>query len=477
MIYKKIRQKNILTASFILLFGLLSLYNIKLSFIAVLGMLAMMTFVKMPYLGLAAIVGMLPFSNFSIWNQQLAGIPGMKVANILPLAVLFIYIFVNMRIGIRRRDLIFVTGIIFLLTIGVMKSLPHLNEINYSLDPKLGPSKYVLTYFVKPIIFLTPLVIISSYIKKNRDLDLINKIIIFSIAFFSAYLIYFYIMKVPNRLSMLSVTNSISFEFNMHRNDIVNFYIISYPVILANLLIKKNMFNISNFAMCLICVGLLYSRTGYVLIVFSTLLLLSLTKNKKWLPILVLSGVLAFSLFPIKVVNRSMTGLDTHDFNTITAGRTQGIWMPLIEEFSDNPADLIFGKGTNAIKFSKSYQRGYILKVGHAHNMYLETALEVGIIGLAFFVFFIVYYLTLFFNNLKKLDPKNNLLMNGIIVSIISFLISGLSGRQFFPNIGNSYLWIIFGFGIAIVEINKRISEHSVFGNTEGLTNDIHTTT
>jgi O-antigen ligase len=455
-----------------MLFGLLSLNKIELSFIVVIGMLAMMAFIKAPHLGLAAVIFLLPFSNFPLLDQQIAGIPGMKVSNLLPLAALFTYMFVNLKLGLRKMEFLFVAGIVLFLTIGVVKSLPHLNEINYSLYPKLGPAKYILTYFVKPIIFLFPFIIIVSYIKKVDDLDVINKIIKFSIVLFSSYLLLFYILEVPNKLSLTSV-NAISQEFNMHRNDLVNFYIISYPIIMANLLIRKSLFNIFNLLMCLICVGLLYSRTGYAIIVFSTLLLLSLTKNKKWFPILILIGTIAFTLVPIQIVERSTAGFETNDIDTISSGRTERIWKPLIDEFTDNPVNIIFGKGTNAIRFSKSFQRGYILRVGNAHNMYLELALEVGIIGLAFFLSFFIYYLFFFFRSLKKLDIRHSLLMNGIIVSLISFLISGLTGRQFFPCLQNSYLWVVLAFGIAIIEVDKKTSKGSASGNTEGLINDI----
>lgn len=466
MIYRKTHRNEILTITFFMLFGLLSLKNVELSLIVVMGMLAMMAFIKVPHLGLAAVILLLPFSNFPLWDRQIVPIPGMKVSNLLPLAALFTYMFVNMKLGLRKREFLFVAGIVFFLTIGVVKSLPHLNEINYSLDPKLGSAKYVLTYFVKPIIFIFPFIIIASYMKNDNDLDAINKIIKFSILIFSSYLLLFYIIDVPNKFSLSSV-DAISQKFNMHRNDLVDFYIIFYPIILANLLINKNLFNLFNVLMCLLSVGLLYSRTGYIIIVFSTLLLLVLTKNKKWLPILILSGTIAFTLVPIQIVKRSTAGLDTDNINTISSGRTQGIWEPLIDEFTDNPVNIIFGKGTNAIRFSKSFLRGYILRVGNAHNMYLEVALEIGIIGLAFFLSFFIYYLIIFYRSLKKLGTKHNLLMNGIIVSLISFLISGLTGRQFFPCLQNSYLWVVLAFGIAIIEIDKKKSEGSAFDNTE----------
>ena len=240
-----------------------------------------MVFIRWPWLGLAALAFILPFSNFPLWDSQIAGIPGMKPSNILPLAAFSAYLFVNMKVKLRKRDLLFVAGIVFFLTIGVLKSLPHLTEINYSLYPKLGPAKYVLTFNVKPLVFLLPLVIIASYFRNKEDLRILNNIVLTSIAFFSMSY-FFYLFKVPNKFSLQFVKVAIGNEFNVHQNDLVNFYILSYPVILANLLIRKNAFNIANVSMCLLAVGLLHSRTGYALIVFSSLLLLSMTKNKKW---------------------------------------------------------------------------------------------------------------------------------------------------------------------------------------------------
>jgi len=442
----------VLVVVFILFFGLLSIYRVDLASIATLGLLLMMVFLKFPYLALASVVLVVPFASMALLDQQLAGIPGMKISNLLILATTAVYLFSGEKIELGKRELFFFGGIILFLLLGVLRSLPHLNEINWSLEPKLGTAKYVLTYFVRPIIYLIPFLIVVVYMKDRNSLSVLKNIIAISMFCFSLYLIVFYLFWIPNKGNLDFVRHVIYRKFNMHSNDLVNYYILFYPILLAIFLSKKNLVNLTNLILSLMGVVVLYSRTGYVAIIFSTLLLLSMTRNKKWIPVLVFVGILTVYFFPSDILERSTTGISSGDIDIITAGRTEHIWIPLIKEYINNPVELMVGNGTNAILYSKSFKRDYILRVGHAHNMYLNTVLEVGLIGLSFFLYYFFSYLKTFARSIKELEGQYYFLLAGVVVSVSTFMLSGLSGRQFFPDLSNIYLWIVLAFGISILK-------------------------
>jgi O-Antigen ligase len=472
MIPAENKKPIFLISAYFLFFGLLSMVRVDMSLLATAGMLLMMLFLKVPQLALTAVILILPFSGVETLNQQIAGIPGLRVPLLLPLVALFSYMCSKNKLKLGKVELFFLAGLVVFLSIGLIRSLPHLNEINWSLDPQVGKTKYILNFFVKPIIYLVPFLIIVGYISENKNISFLNKSIIHSIMIFSVCLIAYYILAVPNKGSYLAVKYAIIYKFGMHTNDLVNFYILSYPILLANLLAKKNLFNLFNIVLCLMGVGILYSRTGYFLIVLSTLLLLSMTRNKKWLPVLIVVGVLTFTFFPTDILERSGTGLAGGKINVISAGRVGHIWEPLVKEYLESPVKLTIGDGTNAIRYSNSFKRGLILQVGHAHNMYLSTILESGFVGLIFYCFFFIHYIKMFNRFSNSLSGYYGMIMKGVLVSVVSFLISGISGREVFPGLENSYLWIVLAFGVAIVQTkrNESISvvEHPESGNLVG---------
>jgi O-antigen ligase len=237
----------------------------------------------------------------------------------------------------------------------------------------------------------------------------------------------------------------------MHTNGLSDFYILGYPLVLAWFLYRKNTFNAVNLILALASVAILYSRTAYVLIVFSTLLFLVLEKKKKLLPIVVLLGICTVFLAPETVVERGLTGIEERNVQTFTAGRVENIWLPLLNDVKGDPKKLLVGSGRYSIIHSSPIWRG------HAHNMYLTTFLDSGLVGLSFFVAFFVYFLGRIRKGMREV-PKGQyrILLTGTLISIIAYLIAGLTGREFFPELSNSYLWIVLAIALNIIKMHRK---------------------
>lgn len=132
----------------------------------------------------------------------------------------------------------------------------------------------------------------------------------------------------------------------------------------------------------------------------------------------------------------------------------QQIWRVAVSLLRDN---YLLGVGYN--NFEKSYyKRAFTLynpplewEVPKAHNLYLNTWLESGFLGLVSLLWLSVVFLLLAGVNLKKSlalkDDKFNyyFIVFGLIVSLISILVHGIFDTPYFKNDLSVLWWLIFG--------------------------------
>jgi O-antigen ligase len=85
--------------------------------------------------------------------------------------------------------------------------------------------------------------------------------------------------------------------------------------------------------------------------------------------------------------------------------------------------------------------------VGHAHNAYLETLLDMGIVGL---VLLLVYYWHVWkgFRTLGSnawLTPELRSFFQGATAALAAFFFTGLVGSSLTPAAESAYLWMAIG--------------------------------
>src|SRR5262249_18831258 len=102
----------------------------------------------------------------------------------------------------------------------------------------------------------------------------------------------------------------------------------------------------------------------------------------------ILFGVLAacaLLALPEAVYDRVSTGFGQDapgGTDTLSAGRIDHIWLPLLPEIAGSP---IWGHGLSSLPWSEPLPMGpgvAILAVGHPHNAYLQALLDMGVVGL-----------------------------------------------------------------------------------------------
>ena len=161
-------------------------------------------------------------------------------------------------------------------------------------------------------------------------------------------------------------------------------------------------------------------------------------------------------------MERGSKGLESGDLQEISAGRTSNLWLPLTQEWIQNPKKLLVGDGRYAIISSDAVARGFTPETMlHPHNMYLEQILDVGIFGLIFILGFFVFLFRKAYKGLNVVrDGEIKEYLYAAIISMASFLIAGMTGRTLFPSIKSSYFWIAVGLTIVIIRLVEQAREN-----------------
>ncbi len=428
-------------------------FNPLVSIGIALALVTMLFLVQKPVYSIILLILATPFSMTEILNTQLAGIPGMKLANIMAIAAGGLLLVKKKPAKLSKEDRIFIYGLLILFTAAVFRSIGYIGETyNLIWNDQYSISRYMLSHLIKPLLIFLPFILISVYVRNREDVENLTVGIMGSIVLLSAFLMVLYLFFTDNKLNFEAVRVGFSKVLGMHNNNLADFYIAVYPVLLAYAVSRKSLLWGGGVILSLCAVGIIYSRSAYFVIVLCTLAFFVFTHRAKLLPWVIGAGLVSLNFIPQTIIQRALTGLAENDVNAISAGRVDQIWLPLIREFMAEPLKLIIGAGRYAIMGSDAFKSGKILQVGHAHSMYLDTLLDSGIIGLTFFLIFFYMFLKKFIGAHKYIREKLYVdILIGIEISIAAFLIRGITDSFFFPALTNAFLWINLGLGTAIV--------------------------
>jgi len=159
-------------------------------------------------------------------------------------------------------------------------------------------------------------------------------------------------------------------------------------------------------------------------------------------------GLLAVGLLllPVAVYERVGSGFG-HGLNAITAGRIDGLWLPLLPEVLESP---LFGSGHNSILWSEAMRLGggsSVLLVTHPHNAYLQALLDMGVIGLvllcAYFVH--VYRRARALSRDPELSPTMRGFYAGTAAGLVGLLAVGIADGGLTPRSEQAFLWLAIG--------------------------------
>jgi O-antigen ligase len=166
--------------------------------------------------------------------------------------------------------------------------------------------------------------------------------------------------------------------------------------------------------------------------------------NGRKLALVVCAAVICLALAPEPVWDRITMGFGTGNMNTVSAGRLEGIWAPLLPLIPETP---LWGSGLGSMMWSEPMLQGQMLLVGHPHNAYLEAVLDMGFIGL---ILLCIYYLHVWrgFRTLGSnayLSTEMRAFFQGAAAALLVFLVTGWTGSSLRPESEFGFLWVAIG--------------------------------
>ena len=189
---------------------------------------------------------------------------------------------------------------------------------------------------------------------------------------------------------------------------------------------------------------LTFSRGAFVGFLLVNALFLAWKFNFKTLSLAIVALAICALFMPGYVYNRVLLGIGEGDLDAVSAGRIDGIWLPLLPEILVSP---LWGQGLGSIMWSTPMETGNMLTVGHPHNAFLETLLDMGVIGL---VLLLAYYLHVWrgFRALGSnafLSPELRGFFQGATAGLLCHLVTGMAGSSLRPESEAAYLWMAIG--------------------------------
>ncbi|MBP2027202.1 O-antigen ligase [Acetoanaerobium pronyense] len=414
-------------------------------------------------LTIATSIIVLPLLTSTIFSMEILPVPGGKLNNILMMLLLIGFLLNN---KLKFSDIKLGTFFYFISIILITSAVIRTNHVApYSVEfwkEGYNPVKFFLSHGLIPILTTLPYLIIIGTVRTKKDIEKIVYYLAMSMGIFAIVILLVFVFRVPFGSDFSTVREIIGIDhLGMHGNNIADFFIVGFPLLLSMALAgdnPKRKWFLMGTAFSLMAVLIIYSRTAYAMIGFSVVAIAFLTKKYKILLPAVASVLIIVMLMP-SVVNRALSDLDTGEANAITAGRTELIWGEILSELyakkSYDPWRIAVGHGRYGVLSLATFRNQKMLRVTHAHNMYIDTLVDTGVLGLGFYILIYLYLLSGLIRKFIKFKKANDVwgshLIVGLFVGILSFLFRGLTDSFLLPQLTNSYAYIFVAISFVVL--------------------------
>jgi hypothetical protein len=358
-------------------------------------------------------------------------------------------------------SLAFITVTMLLFTVAIGRSLGYIDTLNVMWpEEDLTVRGYILSYFVKHLIYFFPFVAVVLFARTRKDVTYMVNVLVWTIIALSCYFLYYYIFEVENKGVIELAWEYAGEALGLHKNAASAIYVTLFPLCLARFFVKKDFIGVAVLALSLASIGFLYSRTAYVAAIMAWLMYLVLSQRAKFLPVFLVGAagiliVLSSSVISSSILERATTSVESGDINEISKGRVDRLWIPLSEEYLNHPEDVVFGKGRYGMLTTAAARQGFILGASHPHNMFVEQILDAGVVGLGCYLLFFFLFLRMTYMSVSSIEDRTlKEYQVGIVVAIVSFLAGGMTQGSLFPELENSFIWAVLGLGVVIARMH-----------------------
>ena len=302
---------------------------------------------------------------------------------------------------------------------------------------------------------------IVNNVRDLKDVKILLLALMISTGVFSLLALIDYFLFEPSFGSRLSFRY---LDKNLGRFSV--FYDIVIPINLALIFITKDkikrvLFGLV-FLLSITTIFFMQMRASY-LVIFLSLLAITFVYRKKLFVFMLIIPFLVAIMMPTNMVTRALEMFKFGDYMKSDGVLNYRIdtWKGAVRIIKENPA---LGLGVGKSNFGKTVKKFNDLNIpyDHAHNIYLQIAVELGLLGLAAFLWL---FGSVFYHGLKHYLslPRNDekaILIFGILCSIGGLFLHGLIA-YFYKHEGFYTLWVTVALLFALIEGNAEESHSS----------------
>lgn len=406
-------------------------------------------------IGAILLLLLVPVSATSLFPRGLLGVTGLNPVNMLLAATLIAYLAKGRLehpgpLFPRPLAWLFIAPIVAAGLLGIRHvddihpGFYDLLVINFTAWPG-----YLRDTMVKPLFTVLAAVLVGAAVAKARKPEpYVTALVVGSVLL--ALVMFSFVVASGVRIGWLASPRARAFfdQIGTHANELGRVFVTMYALVLfAWWETKSEKAKVALFvALGIFTVGIVltFSRNAFLGFFLVNGLFLLWRFQAKKLGLAMLGFAAAAALAPNAVYRRLTYGFDTGSADAVSAGRIEGIWGPLMPDVWESP---LFGQGLDSIMWSNAITSGHALFVGHPHNAYLQTLLDMGLVGLALMV---AYYFTVWrgFRALGSnayLSPLMRGFFQGACAALIAFAVAGITGGSLRPQPENVPLWMAIG--------------------------------
>ncbi len=419
--------------------------------------------------GVAFAVVLMPLSALTFFPHEMLGIRGLNPLNLILFLTTVSYI---VHAGLRRwRDplvplrllLWYVLPIAIAALVGM--SSVHLIPPHFRADQLIQFSDslgYLRDMFFKPQFMVLLALLVGLAVRHSRSPERFIYLMLASGWVFCALVGF---LLATSGISLRELASPLARTFlgrlGMHANEMS---------LLLNMLYALTLFSIRAqapgfmrrllFVSALIfglCVLMTFSRGGFL-----GLLLVNLVYFRHRISIKAVIAVLIvvacigpFVLEPL--AERALTGVAGADRAAVTAGRLDGIWLPLLPHVLAEP---VLPHGIFSILWSDPVRLGRMLPVAQPHSAWLGGLMDLGLVGFGFVIAFLLL-VRREFSRLSRQHPSPTMqgLFAGGAVLVPLWFVQGLTDDRFTPGFSQAYFWIALGILLGCGGLYRRRRE------------------
>jgi O-antigen ligase len=402
-------------------------------------------------IGAVVLILLLPLSQTNFFPHSMFGLPGLNPFNMLILATTASYALRGRISALAPKPLVWLY-IVPILLAGLM-SIPNFEKIlpyfferdTLSFDSAFG---FFRDMTIRPLMIVATAMLVGVGVTRAQRPERYILALVASV-WIIALMELTFIALAGVRLGALASGSSRTFfgDLGLHANDLGRLFAVAYALLLFVWWETKSpalkTVLLATLGVTVLALLLTFSRGGFLGCLLASGLFVLWKFNAKTVSLALGAALFAALLAPEPVYDRIMFGMET-DVNAVSAGRIDGIWVPLLPEIWRSP---IWGNGIGSVMWSQPLWNGTMLLVAHAHNAYLEAVLDMGFVGLGILLAYFWHVWKGFraLGSNAYLSPEMRALFQGGAAALVVMMVTGWTGSSLRPEIEFGFLWIAIG--------------------------------